>query len=304
MSASIGSTPSCYDLLASEARLASYVAIALGQVEQNHWFRLGRSLTSAGGKPTLISWSGSMFEYLMPMLVMPTYENTCSTFPANPPWRGKFEYGKQINVPWGISESGYNLRDADANYQYRAFGVPGLGFKRGLAQDVVIAPYATVMALMVAPEEACKNLKALRQEKAGGKFGLYEALDYTASRVPNGQTHAVVRSFMAHHQGMSLLSLAYTLLDRPMQRRFNANPFFKSAELLLHERVPRETSVLYPHELEASRERESAPVDRSHDARVHRSQRRPPEVHLLSNGRYHVMVTNTGGGYSRWNDTA
>src|ERR1039458_5048222 len=295
---------SCYDLLASEARLASYVAIALGQVEQNHWFRLGRSLTSAGGKPTLISWSGSMFEYLMPMLVMPTYENTLLDLSCKSAVARQIQYGKQIKVPWGISESGYNLRDTDANYQYRAFGVPGLGFKRGLAHDIVVAPYATVMALMVAPEEACKNLKDLRHENAAGKFGFYEALDYTAARVPNGQTHAVVRSFMAHHQGMSLLSLACTLLDRPMQRRFNANPLFKSAELLLHERVPRETSVLYPHELEASQEREPAVVVEATMRVFTDPNVGPPEVHLLSNGRYHVMVTNTGGGYSRWNDTA
>jgi cellobiose phosphorylase len=295
---------SCYDLLASEARLTSYVAIALGQVGQNHWFRLGRSLTSAGGKPTLISWSGSMFEYLMPMLVMPSYENTLLDLSCKSAVARQIQYGKQIKVPWGISESGYNLRDTDANYQYRAFGVPGLGFKRGLAHDVVIAPYATVMALMVAPEESCKNLRELRHERAGGRFGFYEALDYTVARVPNGQTHAIVRSFMAHHQGMSLLSLAYTLLDRPMQRRFNANPLFKSAELLLHERVPRETSVLYPHELEASRERESAAVVEATMRVFTNPNVGPPEVHLLSNGCYHVMVTNTGGGYSRWNDTA
>jgi cellobiose phosphorylase len=295
---------SCYDLLASEARLGSYVAIALGQVEQNHWFRLGRSLTTAGGKPTLISWSGSMFEYLMPMLVMPTYENTLLDLSCKSAVARQIQYGKQIKVPWGISESGYNLRDTDANYQYRAFGVPGLGFKRGLAHDIVVAPYATVMALMVAPEEACKNLKNLRRENAAGKFGFYEALDYTAARVPNGQTHAIVRSFMAHHQGMSLLSLAYTLLDRPMQRRFDASPLLKSAELLLHERVPRESSVLYPHELEASRERESAPVVEATMRVFTDPNVGPPEVHLLSNGRYHVMVTNTGAGYSRWNDTA
>jgi cyclic beta-1,2-glucan synthetase len=294
---------SCYDLLASEARLASYVAIALGQVGQNHWFRLGRSLTSTSGTPTLISWSGSMFEYLMPMLVMPSHENTLLDYSCKSAVARQIEYGKQIHVPWGISESGYNLRDTDANYQYRAFGVPGLGFKRGLAQDVVIAPYATVMALMVAPEQSFKNIKQLVHEKADGKFGLYEALDYTTSRVPNGQTHAVVRSFMVHHQGMSLLSLAYTLLDRPMQRRFNANPFFKSAELLLHERVPKQTSMLYPHELEADKEREtSAPAEST--LRVFTEPNSgPPEVHLLSNGKYHVMVTNSGGGYSRWNDT-
>ncbi len=271
---------SCYDLLASECRLGSYVAIALGQVPQNHWFRLGRSLTPTGGKPTLISWSGSMFEYLMPMLVMPSYENTLLDYSCKSAVARQIQYGKQINLPWGISESGYNLRDAEANYQYRAFGVPGLGYKRGLAHDVVIAPYATIMALMVAPEEACKNLAALRLEKAAGKYGFYEALDYTPSRVPSGQTHAVIRSFMVHHQGMSLLSLAFTLLDRPMQRRFNANPLFKSAELLLHERVPRETAVLYPHELEAGKERETSVPEAT--LRVFTDPNAgPPEVHLL-----------------------
>jgi len=235
---------------------------------------------------------------------MPTYENTLLDLSCKSAVARQIQYGRQIKVPWGISESGYNLRDADANYQYRAFGVPGLGFKRGLAHDIVIAPYATVMALMVAPAAACKNLRVLRQENGAGNFGFYEALDYTAARVPNGETHATVRSFMAHHQGMSLLALAYTLLDRPMQRRFNANPLFKSAELLLHERVPREASVLYPHELEASRERESAPVIEAPMRVFTDPNVGPPEVHLLSNGRYHVMVTNAGGGYSRWNDTA
>ena len=293
---------SCYDLLASEARLASYVAIALGQVDQAHWFRLGRSLTSSGGKPALISWSGSMFEYLMPMLVMPSYENTLLDLSCKSAVARQIQYGRQLHVPWGVSESGYNLRDTDANYQYRAFGVPGLGFKRGLAQDVVIAPYATVMALMVAPEAASQNMRELRHEKAEGKFGFYEALDYTMTRVPNGQTHALVRSFMAHHQGMSLLSLASTLLDRPMQRRFISNPFFKSAELLLHERVPKETSVIFPHELEAGAARET--TTREPTLRVFTDPNAgPPEVHLLSNGRYHVMVTNAGGGYSRWQDT-
>jgi hypothetical protein len=209
-----------------------------------------------------------------------------------------------MGVPWGMSESGYNLRDTNANYQYRAFGVPGLGFKRGLAEDIVIAPYATVIALMFAPRESCRNLDRLRREGGEGKYGFYEAIDFTASRVPRGQTRAVVQSFMAHHQGMSLLSLAAMLLDRPMQRRFNSNPIFKSAELLLHERVPRAVSVLYPHELEASSSRETS-VANEVTLRVFKDPNAgPPEVQLLSNGRYHVMVTNAGGGYSQWNDTA
>ena len=295
---------SCYDLLASEARLGSFVAIALGQVPQSHWFRLGRLLTGTSGKPALISWSGSMFEYLMPMLVMPTYENTLLDLSCKSAVARQIEYGRQIHVPWGISESGYNLRDADANYQYRAFGVPGLGFKRGLAEDMVIAPYATVMALMVAPEAASKNLKALHHEKAEGRFGFYEALDYTPARVQNGETHTVVRSFMAHHLGMSLLSLAHLLLDRPMQRRFHANPIFQAADLLLHERVPKETSVLYPNEFEAGQSREAAAVTESNLRIFTDPNAGPPEVHLLSNGHYHVMITNAGGGYSRWNDFA
>ncbi|HEV2694884.1 MAG TPA: glucoamylase family protein [Verrucomicrobiae bacterium] len=294
---------SYYDLLASEARLGSFVAIALGQVSQSHWFRLGRLLTTAGGKPALISWSGSMFEYLMPMLVMPSYDKTLLDLTCKSAVARQIEYGKQTRLPWGISESGYNVRDTNANYQYRAFGVPGLGFKRGLAEDLVIAPYASVMALMVAPEECCKNFELLNRENAAGKYGFYEALDYTPSRVPNGQTHAVVRSFMAHHQGMSLLALASLLLDRQMQRRFNANPIFQAADLLLHERVPKETPLLYPHENEAEQGRES--ITTESNLRVFTDPNAgPPEVHLLSNGHYHVMITSAGGGYSRWNNFA
>ena len=158
---------SYYDLLASEARLASFVAIALGQVPQEHWFALGRLLTPVDGSQRLISWSGSMFEYLMPQLVMPAYEQTLLDASCRAAVVRQIEYGKQLGVPWGISESGYNLTDAQSNYQYRAFGVPGLGFKRGLAEDIVIAPYATSMALMVAPEEACRNLERLRERGRG-----------------------------------------------------------------------------------------------------------------------------------------
>ena len=295
---------SCYDLLASEARLASFVAIALGQLPQRHWFTLGRSLTAANGHPTLISWSGSMFEYLMPMLVMPSFEGTLLDLSCKSVVRRQIEYGRQVSVPWGISESGYNLRDTQANYQYRAFGVPGLGFKRGLAEDIVVAPYATTMALMVAPQESYRNLEHLRQEGAEGKFGFYEAIDYTEGRVPRGKTHAVIQSFMAHHQGMTLVALSHVLLGRPMQRRFRANLLFKSAELLLHERVPREASVLYPHELEAGMARESNATVEMNLRVFNNPNVGPPEIHLLSNSHYHAMVTAAGGGYSIWNELA
>ena len=295
---------SYYDLLASEARLASFVAIALGQVPQEHWFTLGRLLTSVDGKRALISWSGSMFEYLMPSLVMPSYEDTLLQVSCRAAVARQINYGRQRRVPWGISESGYFLTDAESNYQYRAFGVPGLGFKRGLAEDLVIAPYATVMALGVDPQAAFANLARLQAEKAEGRYGFYEAIDYTPSRMARGQTKAVLRSFMAHHQGMSLLALEDVILDSPMQRRFQANPYFRAAELLLQERLPRETTVFYPHELEAGRTRVSTAESEATFRVFTNPNLGPPEVHLLSNGRYHVMVTSAGGGYSLWNETA
>jgi hypothetical protein len=209
-----------YDLLASEARLSSFVAIAQGKLPQENWFALGRLLTNAGGKPILLSWSGSMFEYLMPLLVMPTYEDTLLDQTCRAAVERQIEYGRKRGVPWGISESGYNTVDVRLNYQYRAFGVPDLGLKRGLAEDLVVAPYASALALMVAPKEACLNLQRLAAEGLEGRWGFYEAIDYTPSRVPLGQSSAVVRSYMAHHEGMSFLALAYTLLGRPMQERF------------------------------------------------------------------------------------
>ncbi len=294
---------SYYDLLASEARLINFVAIAQGQVPQESWFALGRLLTNAGGEPILLSWSGSMFEYLMPLLVMPTYDNTLLDQTYKAAVERQIEYGRQRGVPWGMSESGYNLVDAHLNYQYRAFGVPGLGLKRGLADDLVIAPYASVLALMVAPEAACLNLQRLATAGLEGKFGLYEAIDYTPSRQRRGESSVVVRSYMAHHQGMSLLSLAYLLLDRPMQKRFESDPLFQATILLLQERIPKATA-LFPRTAQLSDIRPTSGAQEA-SIRVFNSPDTPtPEVQLLSNGRYHVMVTNAGGGYSRWKDLA
>jgi len=295
---------SFYDLLASEARLASFIVIAQGQLGQEHWFALGRKLTSTGGATTLLSWSGSMFEYLMPLLVMPTYENTLLDQTYRAAVRRQIAYGKQRGVPWGISESGYNTVDAHMNYQYRAFGVPGLGLKRGLAEDLVIAPYASVLALMVSPEAACQNLERLTAEGHGGAYGLYEAVDYTPSRLPSGTRSVNVRQFMAHHKGMSLLALAYLLLDRPMQRRFEADPMMRAADLLLQERVPKACVTIFPHVAEAGATR-TASAEEEGAVRVFTDAAGSvPEVHLLSNGRYHVVVTSAGGGYSRWRDLA
>ena len=205
--------PSWYDLLASEARLTSFLLIAEGQVPQKHWFALGRLLTSHGGDVSLISWSGSMFEYLLPRLFLPSYENTLLEQACQAAVSRQIEYGRQRHVPWGISESCYNAVDMNQVYQYRAFGVPGLGFKRGLGEDLVIAPYATALALTVVPRDACRNLQTLATAGFLGDYGLYEAVDYTSPRLLPGKDHAVVRCFMAHHQGMSLLAFAHALLD-------------------------------------------------------------------------------------------
>ncbi|MCC8998208.1 MAG: cyclic beta 1-2 glucan synthetase, partial [Candidatus Contendobacter sp.] len=296
---------SYYDLLASEARLGSFVAIAQGQLPQESWFALGRLLTLAAGEPTLMSWSGSMFEYLMPLLVMPTYENTLLDQTCQAAVARQIEYGKQHGVPWGVSESGYNTVDVHLNYQYRAFGVPGLGLKRGLAEDLVIAPYASALALMVAPEAACLNLQRLAAAGFEGKFGFYEAIDYTPSRLPRGQTSTVVRSFMAHHQGMSFLALAYLLLDRPMQKRFASAPLFQATALLLQERIPKTTAFYSQTTSEITNLSTTVAGGQEAPVSVFSSPNTPiPEVQLLSNGRYHVMVTNAGGGYSRWKDLA
>ncbi len=294
---------SSYDLLASEARLASFLAIAQGKLPQEHWFRLGRQLTSIGGRQALLSWSGSMFEYLMPLLIMPTYEGTLLDDTCRAVVAAQIAYGREYDVPWGVSESGYNKTDAQRNYQYRAFGVPGLGFKRGLADDLVISPYSTAMALMVAPAAAAANLTRLAGEGELGDHGFYEAIDFTPGRLPTGATRVTIRSFMAHHQGMSLLALAYVLLDRPMQRRFTADPAVRATELLLQERVPRSVTVV-PHPAEVATTI-AGPNDGEDGLRVYTTPgTRTPEVHLLSNGTYHVAITNAGGGYSRWRDLA
>ena len=294
---------SYYDLLASEARLCNFVAIAQGQLPQESWFSLGRLLTGTGGEPALLSWSGSMFEYLMPLLVMPNYANTLLDQTCKAAVARQIEYGKQRGVPWGVSESGYNTVDVHLNYQYRAFGVPGLGLKRGLAEDLVIAPYASALALMVAPEAACLNMQRMADEGFVGRYGFFEAIDYTPARQRRGQSHVVVRSFMAHHQGMSLLALAYLLLDQPMQRRFAADRLFQAVMLLLQERIPKVTT-LFSHTAELADAR-STEAAAEMPIRVFATPDTPmPEVQLLSNGRYHVMVTSAGGGYSRWNDLA
>jgi cyclic beta-1,2-glucan synthetase len=290
-----------YDLLASESRLTIFLGIAQGKLQQDTWFALGRQLTNPGTSPVLVSWSGSMFEYLMPMLVMPSFDNTLLDQTNKSVVQKQIEYGKKRSVPWGVSESGYNLVDVNLNYQYRAFGVPGLGLKRGLGEDLVIAPYATVMALMVLPEQATENLIDLDKDGFCGKYGMYEAIDYTTARLTRGQTYAVVKSFMAHHQGMAFLSLSYLLHDKPMQKRFENEAQFKAIMLLLQERIPHATEFYSPTVHVA----DTSITEQEVQMRVIRTPSTPlPEIQMLSNGRYYSMITNSGSGYSRWKDIA
>ncbi len=294
-----------YDLLASEARLASYVAIASGQIPFEHWFALGRRLTAARGRQVLLSWSGSMFEYLMPLLVMPGFKGTLLDQTCHGAVARQIEYGRQRGVPWGISESCYNVTDVEGTYQYRAFGVPGLGLQRGLGDDVVVSPYASILALVVDPQHACANLRRMAEEAYLGPYGFYEAIDFTPGRANDGGRAAVVPAFMAHHHGMSLLALGQAVLGPLMQRRFLSHPDLRAATLLLQERIPKATALIHPHTREAQVLRRVQGGAAEPVMRVLANPNTPiPEVHLLSNGRYHVMVSAAGGGYSRWDDLA
>ncbi|WP_374618204.1 GH36-type glycosyl hydrolase domain-containing protein [Pandoraea sp.] len=288
---------SYYDLLASEARLTSFIAIAKGDVPATHWFRLGRTMTPHGKAAVLMSWSGSMFEYLMPSLVMQYPRHSLLDLTCELAVDCQVAYGRERNVPWGVSESAFNVRDRALTYQYADFGVPGLALKRGLAQQLVIAPYATALAAMYDAQVAIDNFKRLDAVGGRGIFGYYDAVDYTPVRLPQNCTAVPVRAYMAHHQGMSLVALGNVLFNGVMRRRFHRQPIVHAAELLLHEANPREIggADLTPDVADTVRGVKTAvPVLR----RFHSARQPVPATHLLSNGEYSVMVTTAGSGYS------
>jgi cyclic beta-1,2-glucan synthetase len=297
-----------YDLLASEARLASFVAIVKGDVPQHHWFHLGRLVTNVDGRATLMSWGGTMFEYLMPQLLMRTFPGTLLDQSCRASVRRQVEYGRQRDVPWGISESAYAFTDRQGNYQYRAFGVPGLGLKRGLSTDLVVSPYATALASLVTPSAAAENFERLAALGLEGRYGFYEALDYNPrsrdleTPPDSGTRPAIVRAYFAHHQGMSLVALANVLCHDTFVSRFHGDPRVQATELLLQERVPREAILSEPRPAESTTAPPSLPAFASrrfrspHTTSVH--------THFLSNGRYTTAVTNSGGGFSMWRDVS
>ncbi|RIK41851.1 MAG: hypothetical protein DCC55_10590 [Chloroflexi bacterium] len=291
-----------YDLLASEARMASVVALAKYDVPQSHWLHLGRPLTTvASGKEALLSWSGTMFEYLMPPLLMRHYKETLLYTSCHAAIDHQIAYGRQKGVPWGISESGFYAFDAAMSYQYRAFGVPGLGFKRGLGDDLVIAPYASLLALPFRPQAVFQNLQALKTLGLWGRYGLYEAVDFTRSRLKFGQEYAIVREYMAHHQGMIMLALVDLLKATQIVDYFHDEPRIQSVELLLQEQAPRGVPLQYPHEEETT---QLSPPPRTVTADAWRVPTNTPLplVHYLSNGHYGVLLTNAGAGFSQTSD--
>ncbi|HEU4682327.1 MAG TPA: glucoamylase family protein, partial [Gemmatimonadales bacterium] len=293
---------SYYDLLASEARLASFIAVAKNDVPVDHWFRLGRTLTYAAGAPALVSWSGSMFEYLMPMLVMRSFPFTVLTQTYKGALARQVTYGAERGVPWGVSESAYNVRDRHHTYQYRPFGVPDLALKRGLGRELVIAPYASVLATMVDPEKSLANLRLLEKEGALGRYGFRDAIDFTRPD-PDGGSH-VVGAFMAHHLGMSLVALTNGLTSQVWQRRFHADPLVRSVELLLHERIPRR---LVPQKPQGARPDEGLPeaeTERPAVRQLDTPDTPQPHVALLGHLPYTIMVSHCGAGYSRYEGLA
>lgn len=295
-------TNSYYDLLASEARQASFIAIARGEVGLKHWFRLGRTLTVIDYYKGLVSWSGTMFEYLMPLLIMKRYKNTLLDETYSFVVRSQKKYGRQRRVPWGTSESGFYSLDINLDYQYKAFGVPWLGLKRGLIEDMVVAPYATVLALPIDPQGTMENIHRFYKEGLNGPYGLYEAVDYTPERLPFGNSKGIVKSFMAHHQGMSLLAMNNYLNKNIMQERFHRDPVIKAAQLLLQEKVP--TNIVFTKENKEKITPFKDVVYNEGDSVRTYSMPDPvlPRAHILSNGSYSVMVTERGTGYSRSNN--
>src|SRR5213080_1767326 len=295
---------SFYDLLASEARLTSFLAIARGEVSVEHWWALSRPFGSAYGRLPLLSWSGTMFEYLMPLLFTQTHENSLLDRACHDAVRCQIAYAQQSRVPWGISESAFSALDRHNVYQYRAFGVPALALRRGQELELIVAPYAAALTLGVQPAAAMKNLRRLAtlgNSALLGDYGYYEAIDYSRPTEAGGAAGIIIRCYMVHHQGMSLLAYDNALHDNTMRRRFHSDPRIRATEPLLHEHIPEQ---ILPTTGEVHEERPlprtipslgSAVVMQIPDIAS-------PRIHLLSNGTCSVMVTNSGGGYFRWLD--
>ena len=296
--------PSCYDLLASEAALASFFAIAKGDVATQHWFKLGRPVVPLNHAAALVSWSGSMFEYLMPNLVLDYPDTTLLHQTTKLVVQRQIAYGRKKETPWGISEAAYAARDLQFTYQYSNFGVPGLGLKKGLGSSHVIAPYATGLAAMIAPGEAVENYKRLEAIGARGRLGYYESIDFTPERIPEGQPHVMVKAYFAHHQGMTIVSIFNAATGGAMRAYFHAENTTRATELLLQERAPNHVPLKAVSLSDETQQTERLLAVSSAARRIDPRDHVRPLTNILSNGRYTVMMTAAGAGYSRWNGIA
>jgi len=293
---------SYYDLIASECRLASFTTIARGEIPVEHWLKLRRIYAGRGKSPALMSWSGTMFEYLMPLLLTHAYENSLLLYACRSAVETQQKYARKRGIPWGISEAAFSALDAGQTYQYHAFGVPGLGLKRGMEDDLVVAPYATALALQVDALASLENFKALEKIGMRGAFGFYESIDYARQRVPEGERGVVVRNFMVHHQGMSLVAFDNVLFDGAMQARFHLDPRVQAASPLLYESVPLAPPVLENSDSEGETEKLEPFAAEPSTESFGTPDTPTPRVNLLSNGAYSLTTTNSGGGVSRWRD--
>lgn len=289
-----------YDMLASEARLGSFVAIARGEVPVEHWLSLGRPFGSRGRRRILMSWTGTMFEYLMPYLLQRSYPNSLLEKAMEEAVALQIEYARSRDIPWGISESAFGDLDLNRTYQYRAFGVPWLGLKRGLEEDLVVAPYATMLALPLVPLEGVQNLRRLEEIGLRDEYGFFEAVDYRREGRREQEQGVTVRAYMAHHQGMTFLSLVNLLHGNRMQERFHADRRVKAAEPLLFERIPISPVLHHVSAREEAPSRVGAVGGEPSVSKFDTPHTATPKVQLLSNGNLHTMVTNAGGGYSHW----
>jgi len=293
---------SYYDLLLTEARLASFLAVARGEVPAEHWFTLGRPFRNANGRQLVMSWTGTMFEYLMPLLFTRCFRNSLLEHACRVALEEQIDFGRHRSVPWGISESAFSALDARRTYQYRAFGVPSLALHREAETPVVVAPYATALALLLSPAKAIQNLRRLAALGLQGPRGYYEAVDYTRLSRREGEPGVIIYAYMAHHQGMTLLALGNAVLSGIMQERFHADPLVKAAEPLLYEGKPENPPVFIRTVSETRPIRAVASLAEPGAIRVTTQDTPVPRTQLLSNGNYCAMVTNSGGGYSRWRD--
>ena len=294
-------TKSYYDLLASEARQASLIAIAKKDVSLKHWYTLSRTLTTLNRYKGLISWSGTMFEYLMPNINIPKYPGSIISESSEFAIMSQQEYAKELNIPWGISEAAFNLRDLNNNYQYKAFGIPWLGLKRGLADEMVVSSYGTIMAINDAPVDTIENIKRLEKEGMYGKYGFYESIDYTLNRLRKGEKSAVVKTYMAHHQGLILLSLDNLFNKNILQTRFMNNPEIEAVEILLEERMP-ENVIITKEQKEKVEKVKNIDYETYAVREFNKPFDKLKNINLISSEDYSILMDQKGNGYSKYKD--